>query len=51
MSLEQEAKDALKRIKDLEKEVSALKGLMKSQYDKTEELNRRVGKLERQQNA
>lgn len=51
MNWEDEAKKALKRIETLEKEVAALKGLMSSQYDRTEELGKRVGKLEREKNA
>ena len=47
MDWEAEAKDALKRIKALEKEVESLKKRMDNQYDATEELNRRVAQLER----
>lgn len=47
MNWEAEAQKALKKIAELEKEVESLKNRMANQYQATEDLIRRVSKLER----
>lgn len=47
MNWEAEAQKALKRIADLEREIASLKQRMDNQYAATEDLMRRVSKLER----
>ena len=47
MNWEAEAQKALKRIADLEREVASLKQRLDNQYAATEDLMRRVSKLER----
>jgi hypothetical protein len=47
MDWEAEAKKALKRVNDLEKEVAALKSRVEIQSSATEELRRRIAQLER----
>jgi phage shock protein A len=47
MDWESKARDALKRIKKLEEEVSALKSRMDREHDANQELIKRIGKLER----
>jgi hypothetical protein len=47
MDWEDEAKKAIKRINELEKEISSLKSRMDSQYNATADLLSRPSKLER----